>query len=78
VVSAERVSTKNLPSFTSTAYTPSNPCSFVPLPKSATPSRIHSNAAVYDFALGNEDLEKLNALDLGKAGAISWNPIDAE
>ncbi|KAF9529226.1 NADP-dependent oxidoreductase domain-containing protein [Crepidotus variabilis] len=51
---------------------------FIPLPKSATPSRIQSNAAVYDFELAEEDLRKLDDLDQGKAGAISWNPIDAE
>jgi diketogulonate reductase-like aldo/keto reductase len=39
--------------------------------------RIQSNAAVYDFELSDEDMEGLNALDRGKAGAISWNPIDA-
>ncbi|KAI6044662.1 NADP-dependent oxidoreductase domain-containing protein [Pisolithus marmoratus] len=50
---------------------------FVPLPKSATPSRIRSNAAVYGFELGHEDMEQLDALDLGKAGAVSWNPVDA-
>ncbi|KAI6129424.1 NADP-dependent oxidoreductase domain-containing protein [Pisolithus croceorrhizus] len=50
---------------------------FVPLPKSSTPSRIHSNAAVYDFELGPEDMEQLGTLDLGKAGAVSWNPVDA-
>ncbi|KAG1716089.1 hypothetical protein ID866_1061 [Astraeus odoratus] len=50
---------------------------FVPLPKSATPSRIHLNANLYDFELGPEDMEKLDSLDLGKAGAISWNPVDA-
>lgn len=50
---------------------------FVPLPKSSTPSRIRSNAAVYDFELGREDMEDLDALDFGKAGAVSWNPVDA-
>jgi diketogulonate reductase-like aldo/keto reductase len=49
---------------------------FVPLPKSATPSRIHSNANVYDFDLSAEDMSRLNALDQGKTGSISWNPID--
>jgi len=48
------------------------------LPKSATPSRIKSNAEVYDFELADEDLGKLDALDKGKDGAISWNPVDAE
>ncbi|KIM53650.1 hypothetical protein SCLCIDRAFT_1222622 [Scleroderma citrinum Foug A] len=50
---------------------------FVPLPKSATPSRIRSNANVYGFELGPEDMKQLNSLDLGKEGAISWNPVDA-
>ncbi|KAF8124916.1 NADP-dependent oxidoreductase domain-containing protein [Boletus edulis] len=50
---------------------------FVPLPKSATPSRIKSNADVYDFSLGSEDVTLLDNLDMGKAGAISWNPVDA-
>lgn len=49
----------------------------MPLPKSATPSRIHSNANLYDFALEEEDMAKLDALDRGKAGAVSWNPVDA-
>jgi diketogulonate reductase-like aldo/keto reductase len=52
--------------------------SFVPLPKSATPSRIHSNAQVYDFELDEEDMKKLDDLDRGKAGGISWNPVDAD
>ncbi|KAF8200644.1 NADP-dependent oxidoreductase domain-containing protein [Pholiota molesta] len=51
---------------------------FVPLPKSATPSRIHSNAQVYDFELDEEDMKKLDDLDRGKAGGISWNPVDAD
>ncbi|KAH6914349.1 Aldo/keto reductase [Coprinopsis sp. MPI-PUGE-AT-0042] len=50
---------------------------FVPLPKSATPSRIHSNANLYDFELSQEDMEKLDALDQGDDGAISWNPVNA-
>lgn len=49
---------------------------YVPLPKSATPSRIRSNADLYDFSLDEEDMEKLDALDKGKSGAISWNPVD--
>ncbi|KAF7361761.1 hypothetical protein MVEN_00520300 [Mycena venus] len=50
---------------------------YVPLPKSATPSRIHSNTKLYDFELSAEDMSSLDALDRGKAGAISWNPVDA-
>ena len=52
------------------------PRSYVPLPKSDTPSRIHSNANLYDFKLTEDDIQKLDALDQGKAGAISWNPVD--
>ncbi|KAG6812022.1 hypothetical protein H0H92_004684 [Tricholoma furcatifolium] len=51
---------------------------FVPLPKSATPARIHSNAQVYDFELADEDVAALDALDRGKDGAVSWNPVDAD
>ena len=52
--------------------------SYVPLPKSATPSRIHSNANLYDFELTEEDLAKLDALDQGDDGAISWNPVNVD
>ncbi|KAL8286876.1 hypothetical protein RQP46_003882 [Phenoliferia psychrophenolica] len=48
---------------------------FVPLPKSDTPSRIAENAAVFDFELDEDSMAKLNALDLGKEGACSWNPV---
>lgn len=51
---------------------------FVPLPKSATPARIHSNTHLYDFVLTEEDMAALDALDRGKDGAISWNPVDAD
>jgi len=51
---------------------------FIPLPKSATPARIRSNAAVYDFDLTPEDVAQLDALDRGQEGAISWNPVDAD
>ncbi|KAJ7647190.1 NADP-dependent oxidoreductase domain-containing protein [Roridomyces roridus] len=50
---------------------------YVPLPKSATPSRIHENTKLYDFELTAEDMAALDALDRGKDGAISWNPVDA-
>jgi diketogulonate reductase-like aldo/keto reductase len=52
--------------------------SYVPLPKSATPSRIHSNAKLYDFALDDADMKTLDDLDRGNAGAVSWNPVDAD
>lgn len=51
---------------------------YIPLPKSATPSRIHSNAQVFDFELDADDMIRLDALDRGKAGAVSWNPVDAD
>ncbi|KJA27909.1 hypothetical protein HYPSUDRAFT_130431 [Hypholoma sublateritium FD-334 SS-4] len=51
---------------------------FVPLPKSATPACNRSNAQVYDFALDAGDMAALDALDLGKAGGISWSPVDAD
>jgi len=49
---------------------------FVPLPKSATPSRIVTNANVFDFELSEEQMMALNALDKGKDGAVTWNPVD--
>ncbi|PPQ98775.1 hypothetical protein CVT24_003333 [Panaeolus cyanescens] len=51
---------------------------FVPLPKSATPARIHSNAQVYDFVLDADDMQALDGLDRGSDGAISWNPVNAD
>ncbi|KAF9482344.1 Aldo/keto reductase [Pholiota conissans] len=50
---------------------------FVPLPKSAKPERVASNANVYDFELSPQQMAKIDALDQGTPGAISWNPIDA-
>jgi len=51
---------------------------FVPLPKSATPARIHSNTQLFDFELAEEDVATLDALDRGKDGAITWNPVDTD
>lgn len=48
---------------------------FVPLVKSATPSRIVSNTKIYDFELDEEDMKSLDAMDQGPSGAISWNPV---
>ncbi|KAI0360893.1 Aldo/keto reductase [Trametes cingulata] len=50
---------------------------FVPLPKSARPERVESNAQVFDFEISPEDMAKLDALDKGKDGAVTWNPVDA-
>ncbi|TBU44990.1 Aldo/keto reductase [Dichomitus squalens] len=50
---------------------------FVPLPKSANPERVVSNAQVYDFELSTEDLKTLDSLDRGKEGSVTWNPVDA-
>ncbi|KAI0037142.1 Aldo/keto reductase [Vararia minispora EC-137] len=49
---------------------------FVPLPKSARPERIVSNALLYDFELDREDMMVLDGLDRGREGAISWNPVE--
>ncbi|OBZ66561.1 Glyoxal reductase [Grifola frondosa] len=50
----------------------------IPLPKSAQPARVVSNAEVFDFAIDAVDMAKLDALDQGETGAVTWNPIDAE
>ena len=50
---------------------------FIPLPKSTQPDRVVSNANVFGFELSDGDMCKLDALDKGAAGAISWNPVNA-
>jgi len=45
--------------------------SFVPLPKSDTPSRIKSNIEVYDFSLDDEDMKALDDQDEGEKGALA-------
>jgi len=52
--------------------------SFVPLPKSQNPDRVRSNIDVFGFEISNEDIEKLDELDRGKDGAVTWNPIDVD
>lgn len=44
---------------------------FIPLPKSVTPSRIEENAAVYDFALTDEEMK---SLDTGVYEPCAWDP----
>ncbi|PCH34577.1 Aldo/keto reductase [Wolfiporia cocos MD-104 SS10] len=51
---------------------------FSPLPKSSQPARVVSNADLYDFEISSEDVAKIDALDRGKDGAVSWNPVDAD
>ncbi|OCH95448.1 Aldo/keto reductase [Obba rivulosa] len=51
---------------------------FVPLPKSSKPERVVSNANVFDFQISAEDMAEIDGLDQGKAGAVSWNPVDAD
>ncbi|CAL1708216.1 unnamed protein product [Somion occarium] len=48
----------------------------IPLVRSSNPARILSNTQIYDFALDEDDVKRLDALDRGAEGAISWNPID--
>ncbi|KAJ0055842.1 hypothetical protein NL108_013822 [Boleophthalmus pectinirostris] len=42
------------------------------LPKSSSPERIKTNAAIFDFSLSDEDMSKLSALDCGQH--FCWNP----
>ncbi|KAM5543286.1 hypothetical protein V8D89_003160 [Ganoderma adspersum] len=51
---------------------------FAPLPKSADPVRVAGNADVYDFELSPGDMASIDALDRGKEGAITWNPVDVD
>ena len=50
---------------------------YVPLPKSSDPERVRRNAEVFDFELTEEEMKKLDSMDKGKDGAISWNPVNA-
>ncbi|KAJ5397673.1 aldo-keto reductase [Penicillium cosmopolitanum] len=43
---------------------------WVPLPKTDSPERIAANADVFDFVLSADDLDLLDSLDQGSAGAI--------
>ncbi|KAG9017627.1 hypothetical protein FRB90_000420, partial [Tulasnella sp. 427] len=50
---------------------------YVPLPKSSQPTRIISNADVFDFELSKDEMDALYALDLGSDGATTWHPVTA-
>lgn len=41
-------------------------------------SETEENADIFDFELNKEQMDTLNGLDKGAAGACSWNPVDAE
>jgi diketogulonate reductase-like aldo/keto reductase len=43
---------------------------WVPLPKSSNSERIAANADIFDFEITLEDMDVLNGLDQGAAGAI--------
>ena len=45
---------------------------------SSSPPRIKSNSNVFDFNLSESDMQEIDTLDEGAAGAISWNPVEAE
>ncbi|KAG2052000.1 Aldo/keto reductase [Suillus hirtellus] len=51
---------------------------FVPLPKSSQPERIISNGQVFGWEIEPTDMAKLDALDRGKEGAITWNPVEVD
>ncbi|PPQ87488.1 hypothetical protein CVT25_008224 [Psilocybe cyanescens] len=51
---------------------------YVPLPKSEKTERIHSNVDIFGFELDDKDMQTLDALDRGKKGAVSWNPVDVD
>jgi len=39
---------------------------------------VRSNIDVFDFEMSREDVQRLDELDCGKDGAVTWNPIDAD
>ncbi|KAG1824553.1 NADP-dependent oxidoreductase domain-containing protein [Suillus subaureus] len=51
---------------------------FVPLPKSSQPERIISNGQAFGWSIELADMAKLDALDRGKEGAVTWNPVDVD
>lgn len=47
---------------------------FIEIPKSSVATRIRENAAVFDFELSKEHMERLDALD--RSLATGWDPTD--
>lgn len=43
-------------------------------PKSVTPERIKENSEIFDFGLGDDDVDAITALDKGEAGRRGPNP----
>jgi 2,5-diketo-D-gluconate reductase A len=43
-------------------------------PKSTTPARIQENFELFDFELGDDDVERIDALDRGEAGRTGPHP----
>ena len=51
---------------------------YVPLPKSAQVDRVRSNAEIYEFELDEDDMTRLDSMDMGDEGAVTWNPVNAD
>ncbi|KAM0214561.1 hypothetical protein ACHAPQ_000854 [Fusarium lateritium] len=49
---------------------------WVPLPKSSKPDRIRENINVFDFELDGDDMDALDGLDEGSAGAVFRMNVD--